>query len=222
MSKISRPLIIAGISLSFFSALALLVNVSGIPVIDEYVMSVFPRLNRPQFHQIAVFASKLGTFKTILILSLPLVVWLAVKQPRNAQSFLLSFAISPLSAVLKRIFLRERPEELLVGFKTVVSNSASFPSGHTLISVSVYGFMIILLWRSKLHKAIRIIGTTVLGLIIFSVAVSRVYLGVHYPTDVIGSFLFGIGWLAIICGLEQHVNTKTSPSVLDIIDSQTT
>ena len=93
--------------------------------------------------------------------------------------------------VLKELFKRERPDIL----QLVTVNGYSFPSGHSMISMSFYGLLIFIFLRHIDCKHLRVSITAVLGFLIFLIGLSRIYLGVHYASDVIAGFIFGIMWL---------------------------
>lgn len=98
------------------------------------------------------------------------------------------------SLLFKDIFSRPRPQ----GHQLVIENGFSFPSGHAIIAIALYGmlaYFLIKYFKNKYAKiAAGIIGFTVIA----AIGVSRVYLGVHWPSDVIGSYIFGGFWLAIL------------------------
>ena len=98
-----------------------------------------------------------------------------------------------LNTILKLIFKRERPLDLML----VEETKYSFPSGHTMIAIIFYGYIIYLITKSKYSKKIKIIINTILSVLIFLIGVSRIYLGVHYATDVIASYLLGISYLIV-------------------------
>lgn len=95
--------------------------------------------------------------------------------------------------LLKIIFCRERPNVL----KLVVEDSYSFPSGHTMAAVSMYGILMYLILKSNINKKLKIMLSILLCIIPFMVAISRVYLGAHYITDIIGAYLMSIILLLI-------------------------
>lgn len=104
---------------------------------------------------------------------------------------------SGLTALLKSGFDRPRPE--LVEHMVYVGN-ASFPSGHSMMAAVVYFTLAILLIRIQKRRSVR---WFILGIAIFitlAVGLSRIYLGVHWPTDVIGGWLFGAAW-ALLFGV---------------------
>lgn len=95
--------------------------------------------------------------------------------------------------ILKEVFARERPT-----MNTLVEASLpSFPSGHSMLSVVFYGFIIFYLWRVLNSKFLRIILTILLVALILVICWSRIYLGAHFASDVIAGITAGIGWLSI-------------------------
>jgi undecaprenyl-diphosphatase len=95
---------------------------------------------------------------------------------------------------LKGMFARERPlGSIVVGGH----ESYSFPSGHAMMALLLYGFLAILLWRAYSARRARArigMGTIMLVTLI---GISRIYLGVHYPSDVLGGYVMGGTWLCL-------------------------
>ena len=100
-----------------------------------------------------------------------------------------------LDAVLKMVIRRNRPE---FGASFLHGQSFSFPSGHAFGSIVAYGLLAYLLiaFYHPARRARRVIHAGVSALVV-AIGVSRIYLGVHYPSDVIGGFAAGIAWLSI-------------------------
>src|SRR5699024_2347709 len=96
-----------------------------------------------------------------------------------------------LNYVLKILFSRNRPADI----NLIVETGFSFPSGHAMMSLGIYGFLIYLLLLSDKNKISKIIGTCFLILLIFLIGISRIYLGVHYATDVIAGFIISASYL---------------------------
>ncbi|MCE7871586.1 PAP2 family protein [bacterium CPR1] len=102
--------------------------------------------------------------------------------------YLLNLVANPL---LKALFRRGRPD---AAFDPLVQEPFySFPSGHTMASAAVYGFLASLLWR---HGHPRLAAVTLLPIAL--VGLSRVYLGAHFPTDVVGGILAGTVVIALV------------------------
>jgi len=102
-----------------------------------------------------------------------------------------------IGTILKDLFQRPRPD--LVPFSAYASG-ASFPSGHTLMSAVTYLTLGALLARSQERKRVKAYLLLVAIFLTFAVGVTRVYLGVHWPTDVLAGWTAGAVW-ALICWL---------------------
>jgi membrane-associated phospholipid phosphatase len=105
---------------------------------------------------------------------------------------ILCLLLSTLSNIgLKKIINRERPsiEHL------VTVNTLSYPSGHSMSAMAFYGFLIYLCLRFTVTTWLRTLLITLLILLILSIGISRIYLGVHYPSDVAAGFIGGFIWI---------------------------
>jgi undecaprenyl-diphosphatase len=99
-----------------------------------------------------------------------------------------------LNILLKDLFDRPRPVWNGV-FAT--ESSPAFPSGHAMMSLLTYGFVVVLLWRAVHNRPARAALITGAVLLVGLIGFSRVYLGVHYPSDVIGGYVMGGAWLSL-------------------------
>ncbi|MBQ3338638.1 MAG: phosphatase PAP2 family protein [Atopobiaceae bacterium] len=101
--------------------------------------------------------------------------------------------IVALNFALKEIVLRPRPE----GFRLIAETGYSFPSGHSMVAVAFYGFMIWLIIRYEEDRLQRWIWSLALFFVVIMIGVSRVYLGVHYFSDVMAGYCVAAVWLVI-------------------------
>ena len=119
------------------------------------------------------------------------------------QLFLNMGIVALLNLVFKYFFVRSRPDEALHLISEV---GYSFPSGHAMFAVAFYGFLIYMLWNSKRKKSLKI-GLTIVGvLLVFLISLSRIYLCVHYASDVIGGFCVALGYLLIFLFVVSRTN----------------
>ena len=98
-----------------------------------------------------------------------------------------------LNAVLKAIVQRPRPD----GFRLVSETGYSFPSGHSMVAMAFFGLLIWMVWKFHRRDVMRLVWCTLFSLVIVMVGVSRIYLGVHYASDVLAGFCVSLAWLAV-------------------------
>lgn len=112
---------------------------------------------------------------------------------------------SILNLVLKNILKRPRP----VGYNLINETGFSFPSGHSMASMAFYGFLIYLIYKNIKNKYLKWSLIIFLGLLIVSVGTSRIYLGVHYTSDVLAGFLLSIAYLILYTSIVgKLIHTK--------------
>lgn len=109
--------------------------------------------------------------------------------------------ITILNQLLKRILRRPRPTE----FRIVEETGYSFPSGHTMVSMAFYGYLIYLIYRYIKNKYIKWSLIVLLSILICLIGISRIYLGVHYTSDVLGGFLLSISYLVVYISLIKKI-----------------
>ncbi|MDH6363396.1 undecaprenyl-diphosphatase [Enterococcus sp. PF1-24] len=152
------------------------------------------RFSYPNGHGFFMWITKFANPLSIVLLVAACAL-LLLKGKRYIESLWLVSNLAIVSGVfnplLKLVFQRNRPtlEHL------VVEHSYSFPSGHAAASMIFYGTLIVLLGIFISNQKVRLASQILLGLLILLIGCSRVYLGVHFPSDIIGGYLVGLTWL---------------------------
>ena len=114
--------------------------------------------------------------------------------------------------LLKAVVARTRPEVLE---PVIVERGFSFPSGHATLSMVAYGVLAVLVTRSRLARGIRIAIVMGLAVVAFLVGISRIWLGVHYPTDVIGGWTAGAVVVLAFAILTRDVSREPAAAAVD-------
>ena len=188
--KNDKMVIASLILLLIFIILVFLYNYFN--VIDDYVYSLIKPFIFSGVTNIMQFITFFADPIWCILLSCLMV--LLVQNKKMSKAFLLNLiCVFLLNYILKMIFSRTRP----VDINLIVETGFSFPSGHAMISLGIYGFLIYLLLKSDKNKLFKIIGTCFLILLIFLIGISRIYLGVHYATDVIAGFIISASYLLL-------------------------
>jgi membrane-associated phospholipid phosphatase len=164
--------------------------------VDEMIMEAVHTINDSRMHAVMEAITLLGTH-TAITTAAGLTAIAMMRNGRKQDA--LTVAISTggamaINTILKNIFQRRRPIEMARRIK--LPRSHSFPSGHSLLSAATYPIVAHHLVQSR-SIATQATVHTLAGLVILSVGFSRVYFGVHFPSDVMGGFAAGFGWLGL-------------------------
>ncbi len=163
-----------------------------INTIDTAIYNLIIKLMSTNTTAIMIFISHLGSAVTLITLAIAFI--LLLKNKRNAKYISINLIlVFILNRILKFIIARPRPELL----RMVIEDGYSFPSGHAMVSMGFYGFLIYLIYMNIKNKKIKYPLIIFLSLLIIFIGISRIYLGVHYFTDVIGGFIIAIIYLKL-------------------------
>lgn len=172
-------------------------DIVGYQLISKYLISDFAT---PIAKCITQFGGVIGLifFATILAI--------IVNNRKIAFCIFLNLVnIGILNQSLKHIIQRPRPSE----FRLINESGYSFPSGHSMASTAFYGFLIYLIYKKVKNKKLKIFLIFVLSLLIVSIGISRIYLGVHYTSDVLAGFLISVSYLAIFTNMiDEFIGTS--------------
>jgi undecaprenyl-diphosphatase len=163
---------------------------------DAAVMSAVHRIDDPATNQIMHAVTQLGSHWAIgTVAGVTALMMLSRGRKHDAMTVVVSTGgAMAINTILKNIFQRERPRELARKIK--LPKSHSFPSGHSLLSAATYPIVVHHLVERHSLPA-QALAHSVAGLTILSVGFSRVYFGVHFPSDVLGGFAAGFAWLGL-------------------------
>ena len=201
--RLSFGLAAATGSLIFFAWLADEVFEGDSKIFDENIRTFFHSLTTPWLTELMIVFSFLGSPVFLVILGATVIAALLYFKRGHAA---LVFAVTMagelvLDLTLKSLFARPRPE---VFFDYKLPSSSSFPSGHALGSLCFYG---ILAWLAASHlSSFKYKVPIYFGafLMILMIGISRIYLGVHYPSDVIAGYTTGLFWLVVVTTTDRQ------------------
>lgn len=183
---------IMGCALICFGIIASQIVQNPVISFDETMRYWVYEQRSPLLNAIFIPITYMGNWQTITVLA---AILLAV--PKTRRNIGLPFAVISLSStvvykVVKGIFERPRPE---LDVRLIPQGGFSFPSGHSMNCIVCFGILIYLIRRYCPNRKLANILTVVLGLLIVGIGTSRVYVGVHFPTDVLGGWSLGLAFL---------------------------
>lgn len=185
-------------ALLLWALLALAVfRLTGVADWDVATSRWFVTHREPAFTEVMLFVSRWHSTPPLLVGAALIAVWLLVHRERLWLLRLVAAVPGGmlLNVGLKNLFQRARPlmDEPLVHLTTF-----SFPSGHAVGSTVFWGWIALYAVSRSNTRRVRVIAVPVAAAIVLTVMFSRVYLGAHYPTDVVAGGLVGLAWLAAI------------------------
>ena len=151
---------------------------------------VFAR--RPWLTTIMEGFSALASPVVLAVMLLVIAAFAPGRMPGRCATANLVLAVA-LNFLLKTIVQRPRPD----GFRLAAESGYSFPSGHSMVSMAFYGLLVWMVWRYEKDRLLRVFLMIAFSLVIAMVGVSRIYLGVHYASDVIAGFCVSLVWLML-------------------------
>ncbi|WP_142786462.1 phosphatase PAP2 family protein [Changchengzhania lutea] len=165
------------------------------------------------------FVTRVGDVNGYIVVTIitAIITLVVLKKRKYMMQIGLVMVLSALSnLVLKRAINRARPTiEHLVTAETL-----SYPSGHAMAAMSFYGFIMYLFYKMKMNKFIKYAGMLIMAILILSIGVSRIYLGVHFPSDIAGGFIAGAIWVVFCILIFNIIEVFRRDPVTDAIDDR--
>ncbi|WP_422933421.1 LssY C-terminal domain-containing protein [Sinomonas sp. P47F7] len=197
---LTGTLVVAAIPFVNFVSLAIAVATHGsLTSVDQRIANLMPRVRTPGETEFFTAATMLANVQTLVLVAAVAagLLWWRRRRFLAGAVVVAVLAQEAVYYVVKAIVGRARPDESLA---LLINTGPSFPSGHVVRATVAYGIIAYLLFkafRSRAAKAATVAGYLVVVLL---VAMSRVYFGAHYATDVWGSMLLGSAMLAALVG----------------------
>ena len=181
-------------SLITFILLAYLVKTNENIIIDKYFYELIMPIINNNLTNIVKIVTFLGSAFTVILITI--ICLIVIKNKKIGLFMALDLIIiTCFQYLLKYTFLRNRP----VDINLIEETGYSFPSGHSLTAMAFYGFIIYIV--NKYNLKYKKIYTILLSILIILIGFSRIYLGVHYPTDVFGGLTFSLFYLVIFINI---------------------
>lgn len=162
---------------------------------------------------VMLFFTELGDYQFLVIANILVFCWFIFVRKHRWYSIKIgsiAFTSVLLMLLLKQWFNRHRPPVPLLD----PAIGLSFPSGHAMSSVTFYGLLIYFIWNRKdIRRYLRVIYVTILVALILIIGLSRIYLRVHYASDVIGGFCAGTIWLILSVWVIRHIEFYTRNNI---------
>ncbi len=190
-----------------FILISFLMEMEKLVLFDNRIISYVQGLESQPLTTIMKFFSFIGDTVPVIVITLLSAFFLYRVLHHRRELVLLMITMigsTLLNVLLKHLFQRARPDINQIAFE----EGFSFPSGHSMAAFSLYGILTFLLWRHIDTRVGRGTLLTVNGLMILIIGLSRIYLGVHYPSDVIGAYTASGFWLFSVIWYYQWLQER--------------
>lgn len=195
----------------FFAFIARSIRLESISSFDDPIVDFIQGAEAPWLTTIMRMFTDIGSTTAVILLGIIALALLLLKKHRQ-QAVLFVIALAGtgiLNQTLKFIFKRDRPDIN----RLIDIGGYSFPSGHTMIAFSLYTILAYIIWRNLKNSWGRIVILVLAVFMIIMIAVSRIYLGVHFPSDIVGGFLASSVFLFATIALYQRFQRQKNDGV---------
>lgn len=182
--------------------------------LDEKIMELVHRVDTPLISKTMRNVTRLGEHASIGAIAVIIALRMRNRgRKHDAWTVLLNAGGGmALSTGLKAIFQRERPQELARHIR--LPRTHSFPSGHALLSAATFPIAVQHLVQRR-PTWVQLAAHSASTVLILSIGLSRVYLGVHFPSDVLGGYAAGLGWLGLTSLTHTMVDSSRGQQLLE-------
>lgn len=195
IKKISKW-IVCGIGILIFATMVVMLLTNNVTGLDNSIYNIIISSKSDVMTMFMTIITMMCNTEFIVVATLLLVLFIKNKKMGGmiASNVVLC---SVINTIIKHIFLRPRP----VGIKLIEQGGYSFPSGHSMMAVAFYGLLIYIIWNTKWKNVWKIFTTTLLVILILLIGISRIYVGVHFASDVIAGLSISLSYLIIFIEL---------------------
>lgn len=197
--------IILGVCLILFTTIMIFVITKNKLYIDDIGYNIISKLRSNNMDKIVKIITNIGGTIVIGIVTI-ISLFIFRNKKINICIILNLLGIVILNnVIIKNIIGRNRPS----GINIITEVGKSFPSGHSAVSMVVYGYLIYLTYNYVNNKKIKYLLISILSILILVVGLTRIYLGVHYTSDVLGGYLLGIVYLLLFTYIsDKYIKEK--------------
>jgi len=182
--------------------------------IDLTITKEVQEFNAVWFESLMNFLTFVGNpLSSAILLIFTTAIFFLKKRKKEAVMVLIStIGATLISITMKRFVHRVRPNPKLIHQVTRYLKPDSFPSGHVLFYVGFFGFLLYLTFTLPANNRYRIVLLAIFTFMVSFIGTSRIYLGAHWFSDVMGAYLVGFVWLSIVIFLYNKWQPKVKPS----------
>ena len=193
---LNKKMVVLVVMLFLFIVLTILTKTHVIRPLDDMVESFVIGIRNDKLTNIMVVITNLS--RAYFLISVSIILLFILKNKKHAVLVIINLiTVFLTSQLLKLIFHRNRPDgEFLVGAK-----GYSYPSGHAMVSLAYFTLILYFINKRVKNKTTRILLSVITYVLVLFIGLSRIYLGVHYTSDVLAGFILSIAYMMIFLSI---------------------
>lgn len=186
-----------------FIVITIIMLTNNINSFDDNIYNLIISQRNNFLDNFFIFITKFAN--TNIVLCLIIVLLLKLDKENRTILGIETFIVVTLNIVIKNIIKRPRPSHL----RLIIQRGYSYPSAHAMLSIAIYGFLIYYLNKKITNNYLKIAMTMILSILIISIGISRIYVGVHHPSDVLSGYILSLAiQIIIINKYRGKINVK--------------
>ena len=194
------------VSIAVFFMMLFLVQSGKAAAFDDAVRFFFYDMRSGALTSAAKVMTYLGNWQSVTALC---IILLIIKPTRIRYGIPVSagaISVTVINKIIKNLVRRERPDQI---YHLIKQGGYSFPSGHSITSMFVFGILIYLVRVNVQDRTAANILTVVLAIPMVCIGLSRIYLGVHYPTDVLAGWALGVAVMMVVIEIADRLHRRS-------------
>ena len=194
------------VSIAVFFMMLFLVQSGKAAAFDDAVRFFFYDMRSGALTSAAIVMTFLGNWQSVTALC---IILLIIKPTRIRYGIPVSagaISVTVINKIIKNLVQRDRPDQI---YHLIKQGGYSFTSGHSITSMFVFGMLIYLVRVNVQNRTAANILTVVLAIPMVCIGLSRIYLGVHYPTDVLAGWALGIAVMMVVIEIADRLNRRS-------------
>ena len=194
------------VSIAVFFVMLFLVQSEKAAVFDDAVRFFFYDMRSGALTSAAKAMTYLGNWQSVTVLC---IILLIIKPTRIRYGIPVSagaISVTVINKIIKNLVRRERPDQI---YHLIKQGGYSFPSGHSITSMFVFGMLIYLVRVNVQNRKAANVLTVIIAVPMVCIGLSRIYLGVHYPSDVLAGWALGIAVMMVVIEIADRLRSRS-------------
>lgn len=203
--SVTRAFVFA-VSLAVFFVMLFLVQSGKAAAFDDAVRFFFYDIRSSALTSAAKAITYLGNWQSITALCIILLIIKPTRVKYGVPVSAGAISVTVINKIIKNLIQRERPDQI---YHLISQGGYSFSSGHSITSIFVFGILIYLVRVNVKNRTVANILTAVIAVPMVCIGLSRIYLGVHYPSDVLAGWALGIAVMVVIIEIADRLRRRS-------------